>query len=210
MTVLMICHDHFMLHLYSFNRSWKCFLSVLRNKWFNLSRYALYCSHFLSWSLPLNLLIYNLFFVFIDSFKAGVSQGLLLKFRLLIFRMGKHLLYFSDIIMKRWICYLGITHSQYLPPINSWHCIPEPDNISMAHVTPKRRFRITQGAFAYIACNMEHSKMIWYTGTWYSLYMLWVSFKIVSKYMIYTCSSVFSYSGGLGYQRKHTVWVHDM
>ena len=112
-------------------------------------------------------------------------------------------------LMKRWICYLGITYTQYLTPINSWHSIPELDYISMAHVTPKRRFRITQGAFAYITCNMEHNKMIWYTGTWYSLYMVWVSFKIVSKYMIYKCSSVFSYSRGLGYQREHTVWGYS-
>ena len=88
-----------MLHLCSFNRSWKNFRSALRNKWFNLLRYALYFSHFLLWSIPLYLLIYNLFFVFIDSFKAGVSQGLLLKYRLLIFRMGKHLLNFSEIIL---------------------------------------------------------------------------------------------------------------
>ena len=98
MTVLMICHDFLMLHLCSFNRSW-CFLSALRNKWFHLLRYAFYFSHFLLWSIPLYLLIYNLCFVFIDSFKAGVSQGLLLKCHLLIFRMGKHLLYFSDIIL---------------------------------------------------------------------------------------------------------------
>ena len=46
--------------------------------------------------------------------------------------------------ISRILCCLGITHTQYLPPINSWHRIPELDNISMAHVTPKRRFRITQ------------------------------------------------------------------
>ena len=45
---------------------------------------------------PVNI---SLFFVFIDSFKAGVSQGLLLKYRLLFSRMGKHFLYFSDIIL---------------------------------------------------------------------------------------------------------------
>ena len=80
------------------------------------------------WSIPLYLLIYNLSFVFIDSFKTGVSQGLLLK---------AFIIFLGYYFMKLWICYLGITHTQYLRPINSWHRLPELDYISMAHVRPK-------------------------------------------------------------------------
>ena len=57
---------------------------------------------------------------------------------------------------------------------------------------------------------MEHSIMVRYTGTENPFHMLCITFKIVSEYMIYKCSSVFSYSGGLGYEWKHTVRVHDI
>ena len=116
------------------------FISALHNKWFNLLRYALYISQFLSWYIPLNLLINDLLFVSIDSFK----PRLIIKISFIEFPYGKaSVIFLGYHLMERWRCYLGITHTQYLPPINSWHCIPELNYISLVHVTPKRRFRIT-------------------------------------------------------------------
>ena len=107
-----------------------------------------------------------IFFVLIDSFKTGVSQGLLSKNRLLILGMGTHLLHFSDIILWNDEYATWASLILNISPINNWYCIHKLDYISMAQFAPRGPFGITQGAaFVSITCNMEHSKMIWYIGT---------------------------------------------
>ena len=101
-------------------------LSPMRSRWLNLFLYCLYLCiisglAFLCWDL-----IYSLFLVFIDSFKAGLSHGFFIMVRTFESFFGKRgvicLLYFVVENSKR---SLSVTFASNAFPIDTFYRITE-------------------------------------------------------------------------------------
>ena len=154
-----------------------------------------------SLSSPLFLLLSSLFFIFIDSFCAGVNKGLLFVYRLLKnFLNGEH--FFWDDCTKNRVCLLSIIVFKHLIGIHYFHFMYKCLNILMEHVSLKSLTIADWRLKLSITNNVKYCIMVWDGGYWDALLMSWINIKIVSHDVINQSGGFIGHPGWFHYQWK--------
>ena len=134
-------------------------------------------------SSPLFLDMCNLFFAFIDCFRALVSHGFYCNIYFTLFDREAKTILFRYNFMKSTISFLGILLINNIIPVNSINLFTEPDNILMSHISI---YYIIWFTFTCLLmfCHVKYCVVIRYITAKYTLFMICGYVKVICEDMV--------------------------